>query len=144
MTKKKFLKMFSVFGTWCGIAAWIVLIIVLLRPHAEGDTLKPLEPNTFAEWTATKILTPQSYVWIIAANPDLASTIRAVAMAVRPENMRLIEYKYFENSEPRSFSYSFEKEKFIETELTPEQRAQCLECHKYGQGIREVSSGDAG
>lgn len=121
----------------CGAALLIAMFSVTI---ASG----PEPPNFFAEWEIKKILTPQSYVWVIVANPTSAGTTRAVALAVRPQNMQLVGYKYFENGRPRSFSYSVEKEKIVETELTEEQTKQCLECHKYGRYVCEVPFGDAG
>ena len=137
--------------SWLIVKSLLALVIAVILGvllwelrSAYGDPSEPLMPDDFAEWKTTKILTSQPYVWIIAANPDVASTIRAVAMAVTPEDMRLMAYKYFVNGVPRSFSYNHEKEKFIETELTSEQKRQCFECHKHGQVAGEMPPGDAG
>lgn len=122
----------------------IVGVLLWELYFAYGQPPEPLTPEAFTKWKTVKILTPQRYVWLIVRNPETTGTVRAVALAVRSKDMILVGYKYFENGGPRSFAYSSEKEKIVENKLTEEQTQQCLECHKYGRYVREVSSGDAG
>lgn len=105
---------------------------------------KQLLPKVFAEWDIKKILSPQQILVIVAVNPDAAGKVKAVAMRVRPKDMALVDYRYFEEGVPRLFKYDREKEKFREVKLTPEQKKQCFACHRDGQYTGSVSAGDVG
>lgn len=121
-----------------------LVCIAFLFVAAQKNPSKQIPPEVFSEWEIKKILSPRRVLAIIVTNPDTTSLVRTVAMVVRPSDMTLASYRYFEDGTPRLFARSYETEKFDEVKLTSEQTEQCFGCHRDGRFTREMSAGDAG
>ena len=108
----------------------IVLLIVLTAGMAwafswEGE----LDPNEFDKWKVVSAQpTPQGFLWMFVKNPDEESPIDIVAMAV-DANSTLIAYRYFKYSEPHSYIFDINEDKYVRHHFTDEQRRSCMKCH---------------
>ena len=108
----------------------IILLVVLAAGAAwafewEGE----LDPNEFDKWTVISVQpTPQGLVWMFAKNPDEASAIDVVAMAV-DSNFTLLSYRYFKHGEPHSYFFNVKEGKYVRYQFTEEQRKSCMNCH---------------
>jgi hypothetical protein len=108
----------------------IILLIVLTAGMAwafswEGE----LDPNEFDKWKLISVQpSPQGLLWMFVKNPDQASAIDTVAMAVDLDST-LIGYRYFKGGEPYSFVFDSSQEKYVERRFTNEEKNSCMKCH---------------
>ena len=108
---------------------FLCLLLVMALTVAftyEGE----LDPDEFDSWKVVKLQpTSQGFVWMFAKNPDQASAIDIVAMAVGL-NSTLFGYRYFKYGEPYSYVFDSEQNKYVRMELSEERRRRCMECHR--------------
>jgi len=108
----------------------IVLLIVLSAGMAwafswEGE----LDPNGFDTWKVVSVQpTAQGLAWMFVKNPDQASPIDIVAMAVDLDST-LVSYRYFKHGQPHSYVFDTDQEKYVQHPFTDEQRRSCMQCH---------------
>lgn len=113
---------------------FIILLISLsfLGFSWEGE----LDPNEFDKWELISTQpTPQGLLWMYMKNPDEASPIDIVAMAI-DMNATLLGYRYFKNGKPYSFVFDDSQEKYVERHFTDEQINACMKCHQDKLGLR--------
>ena len=108
----------------------IILVILLTAGMAWAFTWEgEIDPNEFDKWKVLSVLPfPQGFLWMFVRNPDQASPIDIVAMAVNA-NSTLLAYRYFKYGEPHSYVFNVEEEKYVRRHFTDEQRQSCMQCH---------------
>jgi len=103
----------------------ICLMFCLCAFSWEGE----LDPNEFDKWEVLSVQpTPQGLVWIFARNPDQASPIDIVAMAV-DLNSALFGYRYFKYGQIYSYVFNTGEDKYVRQYFTDEQKKSCMKCH---------------
>jgi hypothetical protein len=111
--------------------ALITVVILLTAGMAwafswEGE----LDPNEFDKWKLLSALpSPQGFLWMFVKNPDQASAIDIVAMAVDLD-AALLGYRYFKHGIPYSYVFDVKEDKYVRRNLTDEQRQSCMKCHR--------------
>ena len=108
----------------------IILVTLLTAGTAWGFTWEGvLDPNEFDKWKVISVQpTAQGLIWMFIKNPDQASPIDIVALAV-DANSTLIAYRYFKYSEPHSYIFDINEDKYVRHHFTDEQKKSCMKCH---------------
>jgi len=107
----------------------IITIVLAMGTSLAFDWEGELDPNEFDKWKVISVQpTPQGLVWMFAKNPDQASPIDIVAMAV-DLNSTLFGYRYFKYGIPYSYVFDSNEEKYVRQHFTDEQRQSCMKCH---------------
>lgn len=110
--------------------ALIILVILLTAGMAwafswDGE----LDPNEFDKWKLLSVQPgPQGFLWMYVKNPNQASAIDIVAMAVSL-NSTLLSYRYFKHGDPYSYIFDSNEGKYVQQHFTDEQRQSCMKCH---------------
>lgn len=110
----------------------IIVTLILAIGQAFASTWDgELDPNDFDNWKVISVQpTPQGLIWIFVKNPDLASPIDVVAMTVDPGDGTLLVYCYFKHNVAHSFIFIPVLDKYVEEDLTGEEKNRCMKCHK--------------
>ena len=116
---------------------FLILGVILMFVTAftwEGE----LDPNEFNKWEIIST-TPSNpnLMLIIIQNPDVTNPIQKVAMLL-DYSSNLLAYRYFKNGEPFGYFFDEPQLKYIRYEFTPEQKRQCMECHKDQAKVNET------
>ena len=97
----------------------IILLILLTAGMAWATTWEgELDPNEFRKWKFLSV-TPnvEGLAWVFIKNPDQASPIDTVALAV-DLNSNILGYRYFKDGEPYSYIFDNNNDKY--EVITPE------------------------
>ena len=101
------------------------------QPEPAFEWEGELNPNEFDNWKILGVRpSPQEVVWVYIKNPDEESPIDSVAMALNPNDMTLIGYRYFKYGIPHQFKISSNERRYIRKALTDKQKEGCMKCHE--------------
>lgn len=117
----------------------IILLILLTAGMAWATTWEgELDPNEFSKWKFLSV-TPnvEGLAWVLIKNPDHASSIDIVALAVDLSS-NILGYRYFKYGEPYSYTFDNNQDKYVRHYFTHEEKESCMKCHS-GELIPAVS-----
>lgn len=117
----------------------IILLILLTAGMAWATTWEgEFDPNEFSKWKFLSV-TPnvEGLAWVLIKNPDQASSIDVVALAV-DLNSNILGYRYFKYGEAYSYTFDNNQDKYVRHYFTHEEKTSCTKCHS-GKLIPAVS-----